>query len=194
MSTLIPQHSSATNEHYTPSSVVEPARALLGGFDLDPASCLEANARVQARRIYTIEDDGLAQEWEGLTFLNPPGGKLKRAGDRWVPTKGGKSESSMRVWWAKLVREWLSCRVGEAFFVGFTLEILRLSQHDCLLPVQAFPRCYPKERLAFRGDDPTHANVLVWLPDVHRGPSWRIDADRMRQHFGHLGHCEGGHR
>lgn len=95
----------------------------------------------------------------------------------------------MRVWWDKLAREWDAGHVSAAFFVGFTLEILRTSQ-SCHLPVQAFPRCYPKERMAFGGDDPTHANVLAYLPPKGTLPVLAL-AD-LTQHFGHLGLCEAG--
>jgi hypothetical protein len=187
---MIPQHSSASNEHPTPPDIVRRARALMGGrIDLDPASTPEFNQQIGATDIYTIVNDGLSCRWWGNVFLNPPGGKLKRAGNRWVPVKGGKSESSMRVWWDHLVREWLSHRVEQAFFVGFTLEILRTSQ-SCVLPVQAFPRCYPKERLAFKGDDPTHANVLVWLPAL--GGPGELHRQWFDTHFGAIGLCEAG--
>lgn len=97
----------------------------------------------------------------------------------------------MLVWWKKLIDEWGAERTRQAFFVGFALEILRLSQAS-VMPVQLFPRCYPKERLAFRGDDPTHANVLVWLPpyDV----SSRQSGALLNEAFGHIGFCEGGAR
>ncbi len=188
---MIAQHSSATNEHGTPAEVVEPARALLGGFDLDPATTPQFNLRVRAKWILEQADDGLRQPWHGRVFLNPPGGKLKRAGSLWVPVADGPGESSMRVWWDKLAREWDAGHVTAAFFVGFTLEILRTSQ-ACHLPVQAFPRCYPKERMAFAGDDPTHANVLVYLPPKDEHPALTIT--KLRREFDALGFCEMGQR
>jgi hypothetical protein len=184
---MIPQHSSATQEHFTPQGVVDRARRLLGGFDLDPASCPEANERVMASRFLTRDDDGLSVPWAGRVFLNPPGGKLKRVGDRWVEVKAGPGKSSMQVWWDKLVEEYQCGRVEAALFVGFTLEILRTSQ-SCRRPVQDFARCYPKERLPFRGDQPTHANVLVYL-----APPGIADAQKaLSEEFGDLGLCESG--
>jgi len=68
--------SSESNEWYTPALYVEAARRALGGFDLDPASSAEANAVIQAARYFTEQDDGLAHDWKGRVWLNPPYGRL----------------------------------------------------------------------------------------------------------------------
>jgi phage N-6-adenine-methyltransferase len=66
-------HNSGDNEWYTPAPFVEAARTVMGRFDLDPASSEIANRTVQAARIFTAEDDGLAQEWPvGTIWMNPP--------------------------------------------------------------------------------------------------------------------------
>jgi len=45
---------------------------VLGDIDLDPASNEVANVIIGAKKIYTINDSGLAQDWRGRVFMNPP--------------------------------------------------------------------------------------------------------------------------
>lgn len=60
------------NEWYTPPEIIESARKVLLRIDLDPASCEQANEVVLAKRIYTIQDNGLEKPWAGNIWLNPP--------------------------------------------------------------------------------------------------------------------------
>ena len=60
-------------EWYTPSALVELVRSAMGGpVDTDPASCETAQGWIQAARWFGEEEDGLAQEWAGRTWINPP--------------------------------------------------------------------------------------------------------------------------
>lgn len=60
------------NEWYTPPEYIELARKVLGVIDLDPASSDHAQKAVRAARYFTVEDNGLNQEWHGSVWLNPP--------------------------------------------------------------------------------------------------------------------------
>ena len=66
---------SGNNEWYTPTKFIEAARDVLGSIDLDPASSHKANETVRAKRYYTISDNGLAKEWHGKVWMNPPYGR-----------------------------------------------------------------------------------------------------------------------
>jgi hypothetical protein len=59
-------------EWFTPAEVIAAARSVLGGIDLDPASCEAAQKVVRATKFFTKEDYGLKQPWRGRLWLNPP--------------------------------------------------------------------------------------------------------------------------
>lgn len=163
------EHSSESNEHGTPPEIVYPAQDVLGVIDLDPASDELFNQIVEAKKIYTEADDGLAQRWFGNVFLNPPGGLLdedrrrvivktkKRRGCSETGSCGlppGKKhkhkgvESSAAIWWRKLIS---SPDVVAAIWVGFSLEQLQVLQGleedgRALVSPLDFPTCFLKSR------------------------------------------------
>jgi phage N-6-adenine-methyltransferase len=57
---------------YTPKSIFD---ALGIEFDLDPCQPVGGVNWIPAKKYYTIEDDGLKQDWDGNVWLNPPYGK-----------------------------------------------------------------------------------------------------------------------
>lgn len=66
-----------TDTWITPKYITE----ALGEFDLDP--CAHTDMPWQhAKRQFTIEDDGLRQEWTGRVWLNPPFNRFQI--ERWM--------------------------------------------------------------------------------------------------------------
>lgn len=66
-------NASGENEWYAPAVIVEAARSVLGGIDVDPASSKIANETVKAGTFYDIAHDGLDnKKWEGAVWMNPP--------------------------------------------------------------------------------------------------------------------------
>ena len=100
-SQLINQDSGNT-EYFTPTSIVETARCVMGTIDLDPASSELANQRIRATRFFTAADNGLEQEWRGNIWLNHP-----------------FSRQNNKLWIAKLVAEYQAGRVTQACCITF---------------------------------------------------------------------------
>lgn len=53
--------------HLTPPHIL----AVLGPFDLDPCAAIDQPWTTAARH-FTVDDDGLKQDWGGRVWLNPP--------------------------------------------------------------------------------------------------------------------------
>jgi ParB family chromosome partitioning protein len=69
-----PAVGTAGDEWGTPQWLIDIARQVLGGIDVDPASNAAAQERVCATRWYSAERSGLAVgvEWRGRVWMNPP--------------------------------------------------------------------------------------------------------------------------
>lgn len=65
-------HNTGEFEWYTPQYIIDAVNKVMGDIDLDPATSLKANERVNATYFYTLEENGLDNEWFGRVFLNPP--------------------------------------------------------------------------------------------------------------------------
>ncbi len=159
-----PKHSSKSQEWYTPANIVEASRSVLGGIDLDPASCALANEVIKADRYYSKEDDGLGKEWYGRVFCNSPGGKLK-------------GQSIPKLFWKKLI---YSPRVTQAIFLAFSIELLQTSQLSECPSACDFIICIPERRLAFTDatgktiKSNTHASAII---------GYEVDHNTFAKHF-----------
>ena len=67
MNTLFEKSTISSDEWYTPKSIIDS----LGKFDLDP--CAPVNPLWETASVmFNKNDDGLAKEWRGRVWLNPP--------------------------------------------------------------------------------------------------------------------------
>lgn len=163
--------SSATAEWYSPTDIIEPARLVFGGFDLDPASCEEANKLVRATKFFTTNDDGKRQRYDingvpSCLWWNPPsqrGNKLKC-----IP------EESIGDWWVHLGREWIAGRARAAACVFFNISsvqvCLRASRLASTPAPQWCTRVEPASRIKYyspgaKSNSPPHASAILLLSD-----------------------------
>jgi hypothetical protein len=181
-----------SSEHYTDPRMVEDARFILDGIDLDPASCAFANEWIRADTIYTKEDDGLApgRPWCGNTFLNPPGS----CGLEICKAKKNCSCGLPALFWRKAVTEWAYRSVPSLFWVGFAMNQLNHLQDSKHLPKGfphplQFPHCIGKKRMRFldaygdKGAAPIQGNYYCLLPSSDA----QVDTfARVMRRWGHV--------
>lgn len=122
-SQLINQTSGKT-EYYTPSNIIESARFVMGSIDLDPASSEQANKIVKAKKIYTEQDNGLAQPWFGNVWLNHPFGR-----------------TANRIWIKQLVMSYENKRVKQACCITYAC-----TSEQWFQPLFDYPMCFLSPR------------------------------------------------
>jgi ParB family chromosome partitioning protein len=103
-----------SNEWYTQAPYIAAVKEVLGGIDLDPASCLEANETVQATNYFCKEEDGLALHWFGRVFLNPP---YSMEGVARGMEPGRVKKAVITQWIEKLIQEYEGGYVKEAILL-----------------------------------------------------------------------------
>ena len=157
---MIQTKSRCRYEYYTPLKIINMAREVMGDIDLDPATSEMAQSHVEAKRYFTIVDDGLQQEWAGRVWMNPP-----------FDIKG------VTAFVAKLTT---SEYVTE--YVCLTTEPNNAKWRRPML-IDADLMCFPNKRPKFwtpaKNKWESPAPVLLW----YRGPN----GDKFREVFGKLG-------
>lgn len=128
--------STQTSEWYTRPKYIEAARAVMGGIDLDPASCSDANEIVKATYFYDKEENGLLQPWYGRVWLNPPYGRSARM--------QGTHKSTIGLFIEKLLREYEQGNITQAIAL-VTTEV----NAKWFYPLWQFPICIPDHRVNF---------------------------------------------
>ena len=122
-------NNSGNDEWYTPPAIIDLVRQAFGGtIDLDPASCDYPQTWIQANTYYTIQTDGLAQDWKAdNVFMNPPYGS--GITDKWI---------------YKFIDEWKAGHFDEAIILVNTNNCTKwyedLVPHCTLLCLKGSPR------------------------------------------------------
>ena len=98
---------------YTPAWVFN---SLGTTFDLDPCSPKGGLPWLPAKRHLSLEDDGLAQPWEGKVWLNPPYGKFTEA---WL-AKMHQHRNGIALVFARTDNAWFHKYVTQADAILFT--------------------------------------------------------------------------
>lgn len=159
------QHRSETNEWYTPPVYIEAARHVMGGIDLDPASCAAANEVIQATDYYGLDkgQDALTSCWHGRVWLNPPYGKTA-------------NKSNAGIFVRYLLDQYRAGHVEQAcVLVGAN------TAQAWFQPLWSYPLCFVARRIKFwqpgrTQDQPPSATVIAYL-----GPKANRFADTFRQ-------------
>lgn len=148
-SQLINQTSGDT-EIYTPSAIINAARACMGGIDLDPASSGVANERVKAARFFTKADNGLRQPWVGKVWLNHP-----------------FSRAENHLWVQKAIMEAFEGRAHPLCMICFAS-----TSEKWFRPLLCYPQCFLSPRTNYlRPDGTIYKGVTKGSVVTYIGPS-----------------------
>ena len=122
-------YESKTIEWWTPRQYIDLAVAVMGGIDLDPASCTGANEIIKATTFYAVE--GELKPWHGRVWLNPPYGR------------------QTKLFVNQLLSEYQQGRVSEAIVL---LNMITMDR-GWFKPLWEFPICFHYGRVKFTSPD-----------------------------------------
>jgi hypothetical protein len=137
-------------------------------FDLDPCAPLDGYYAVPAKKIYTIRDNGLAQPWFGLVYVNPPWSEARNTVVPWLRKFFAHEDGGIFVCVARISCSWF---------------------HELVLP-RADLLCFPTDKTQFYKSDgnpgpaPTNGVVLIGKGEItcnalrQSGLGYRLIVDR----------------
>ena len=129
-----PLMSSDSVEWYTPPAIIERTVRVLGRIDLDPCSDGGARPTIPAKTHYQEVDDGLAQEWRGTVYMNPPYGTVIEDWCRKLRSEyeAGHTTAAIALVPARTDTQWW--QVLADFTVCFVTGRLKFSGHENSAP------------------------------------------------------------
>ena len=74
------------DEHYSPAWIFEKLGVV---FDLDVCGPIGGLEWIPAKRTFSLEDNGLEQNWFGLVWMNPPYSKTTPWVEKWLAHNNG---------------------------------------------------------------------------------------------------------
>ncbi len=123
-------YSSKKKEWYTPRHIIDRVIQVFGEIDLDPCSNSSdpGEANVPANDYYTQSSDGLAQQWHGRVYMNPPYG------------------DEISAWVSRVTQAYRDSEIAEAI-------VLLPARTDTawFQPLFDYPICFVRGRLKFSG-------------------------------------------
>lgn len=139
-------YSTGDNEHYTPHDLLNRVLRFYDDLiDLDPCSNSKDNPNTPCRHAYTIDDDGLKQDWFGKVFVNPPYGR------------------SLFDWSEKVVSEYKASRAKQILYL-----VPSRTDTQWYKLLTEYPRCNIHGRLKFlnnknNGNSAPFPSVIFYL-------------------------------
>lgn len=144
-------------EYFSPLPIVDAARRVMGSIDLDPASSVLANERINARNYFTRDDDGLKRSWVGNCWVNHPFHAGWSACDEKCQRKTCHARGhiyhdipSNADWVRKMTSEYVRMEV-----LAITCITFAATSEEWFQPLMEYPQCYLSPRTNFYLPDGT---------------------------------------
>jgi hypothetical protein len=165
-----------SNEWYTPAKYIEAARKVMGGIDLDPASCEDANKIVQAQRYYTESQNGLTQDWTCTSmWLNPPYGSTLG-----IPGRTGNLEGLTKPFVLKLVDDYERGNITQA-----VLCVTTDTDAKWFIPLWSYLICFATHKVMFHRPGQSNSGQFYGTCFVYLGSNEQAFIDIFSE-FGRI--------